>query len=326
MSRSSFGYSNSPDARIGENPYEHLYLLTELRARTQSQHRLIQHYIKPGMSFLDLGCGSLGIFAIIASKLGASRIVGVDQGNVMTAAAVAADNNVTNIEWISSRVQDLVLEEKFDIVSGTIWLDYPWDNLPIIQLYRDCISKFARSDSIVIPNLIEITAYAVGINFESQPLAQDIQTAEEDTGLNLNFLRRDPDNYFYKQFLFSSREPRVIGKELKKFTVEESFSDLVNVSEIDFLGTESKPSIPQTISFTVTKSGYLTSIQWIQRVRDQFTKELFREIRTVSQIGNPRIVSQISNPRAVSEGEKITIEIPDTMSWIARNGAVRLID
>lgn len=45
--------------------------------------RLIEKYLKPGDSFLDIGCGS-GILMLAAAKLGAGEIVGVDNDALAT--------------------------------------------------------------------------------------------------------------------------------------------------------------------------------------------------------------------------------------------------
>ena len=50
--------------------------------------------VRPSSSVLGAGCGSLGILAIMAARLGARRVVGVDLGRLELAQALAEENGV----------------------------------------------------------------------------------------------------------------------------------------------------------------------------------------------------------------------------------------
>lgn len=92
----------------------------------------IKKYIKPDMHVLDVGCGS-GILSIIAAKLGAEKVIGVD---IDPYASKAAKENV-EVNHVSSDViniltGDLITDEKlqnevgfacFDIVVANILAD-----------------------------------------------------------------------------------------------------------------------------------------------------------------------------------------------------------
>lgn len=60
----------------------------------------IKKYIKPGDLVLDLGSGS-GILSIIANKLGATKVLGVDIDPIATKSAIenAKVNKIESIEW-----------------------------------------------------------------------------------------------------------------------------------------------------------------------------------------------------------------------------------
>jgi len=64
----------------------------------------LKKYLKPGMDVLDLGCGS-GILAILAKKLGARRVLAVD--NDPLAVEVAQENALRNNVDIEVRWSDL---------------------------------------------------------------------------------------------------------------------------------------------------------------------------------------------------------------------------
>lgn len=320
MNPQKYGYSDLPDAPIGENPYEHLYLLVETRHRTQAIHTLLQQHIKPGTSFLDLGCGSLGVMSIIASKLGASRIVGVDHGNVETANIVAKENGVTNIQWIQSKVEDLDLHgERFDVISGTIWLDAPWDNQPISLMFRDAVQKFSKIDSVIIPNKVGFSATGMGFNIDDQALDADICIGEQDTGLTFDLLRRNRNGHSYKKFLVSSRTPRIIGTDPKVFTKVEPLTSTTEVISVDYQSGNPELIFPSSVEMRVIKEGFLTSIHWSQQ--NSF-KDIVDDLKKNDPIRLIGIESEIFNPRYVAVGDVIKINIPDSSKWRHDNGMV----
>lgn len=73
-------------------------------------HALLTH-VRPGMRVLDLGCGS-GILAILAAKLGAERVVGVDTDP--EAVQVARENAARNA--VSDRVH--IFHGSHDVAPG----------------------------------------------------------------------------------------------------------------------------------------------------------------------------------------------------------------
>jgi ribosomal protein L11 methyltransferase len=96
---------------------------------------LIDAYLQPGDSFLDVGVGS-GILAIAAAKLGARKIWGVD--NDETAVGIAAQNLQRNqieparYRLICGNLTDDV-EERFDIVAANILADVILELLPGLE-------------------------------------------------------------------------------------------------------------------------------------------------------------------------------------------------
>jgi len=83
---------------------------------------MIEKYLKPGNSFLDIGTGS-GILMIAAAKLGAVRLLGTDSDEV--AAGIAKENLLLNkIDVNSFDVKIISLVEgingRFDVVAANI--------------------------------------------------------------------------------------------------------------------------------------------------------------------------------------------------------------
>ncbi|MEJ5256911.1 MAG: 50S ribosomal protein L11 methyltransferase [Fervidobacterium sp.] len=92
---------------------------TGLHQTTKMSAMYLKKYLKPGMDVLDLGCGS-GILGILAKKLGANRVVAVD--NDPLAVEVAQENAVRNRVDIDVKWSDLFsnVEGKFDIIVSNI--------------------------------------------------------------------------------------------------------------------------------------------------------------------------------------------------------------
>ncbi|MBO8139212.1 MAG: 50S ribosomal protein L11 methyltransferase [Thermosipho sp. (in: Bacteria)] len=116
---------------------------TGLHATTKLAAEFLKNYLKPGMSVLDLGCGS-GILSILSRKLGASYVLGVDNDKI--AVEVAQENlelnEVDNVEIRESNLLEKV-EGKFDIIVSNIIAEV------LIEALND-IEKFLKKDGLVI--------------------------------------------------------------------------------------------------------------------------------------------------------------------------------
>lgn len=103
----------------------------------------LEEYMKPGMKVLDIGTGS-GILSIAASKLGASKVLGVDIDpmSVYIANENKKLNEVINAEFI---VGDLLskVKDKYDIVVSNILAEV------IVTMTGD-LHKFMNKDGIFI--------------------------------------------------------------------------------------------------------------------------------------------------------------------------------
>lgn len=84
---------------------------------------LLEKYVRKGMIVIDVGCGS-GILSIVSSKLGASKITGVDIDEVAVKASL--DNvklsGAENVEILHGNMLDLI-KDRGDIVIANIIAD-----------------------------------------------------------------------------------------------------------------------------------------------------------------------------------------------------------
>lgn len=91
---------------------------TGSHATTRLCAQWLDRHLHAGCSVLDYGCGS-GILAIIAAKLGAGAVTGIDIDPVAIATAMqnARDNQADAIRWHEA---DIVPDARFDIVVANI--------------------------------------------------------------------------------------------------------------------------------------------------------------------------------------------------------------
>ncbi|MBU2621330.1 MAG: 50S ribosomal protein L11 methyltransferase [Proteobacteria bacterium] len=106
---------------------------------------MIEKYLKPGNSFLDIGTGS-GILMIAAAKLGAGHLLGTDTDEV--AAEIAKDNLILNKideKRFAVKISNLVEEigERFDVVAANILSE-------VILTLLDSVSKVISKNGILI--------------------------------------------------------------------------------------------------------------------------------------------------------------------------------
>ncbi|SHH31116.1 50S ribosomal protein L11 methyltransferase [Thermosipho atlanticus] len=116
---------------------------TGLHVTTKLAGEMLRKYLKPGMEVLDLGCGS-GILSILAKKLGASKVLGVDNDKI--AVEVARENvKLNNVENVEIRESNLLrnVTGKFDLIVSNILAEI------LIEALKD-IKNYLKEDGIVI--------------------------------------------------------------------------------------------------------------------------------------------------------------------------------
>ncbi len=123
---------------------------TGYHATTENSLQLIEDYLQPGMSFLDVGSGT-GILSIAAAKLGAGTVTGVDIDP--QAVEVARENAQLNqvAEKIDFKQGDLVnqVNAKYQLVAANI--------LPhiILDLIPDLDEVVAGEGTFILSGIID---------------------------------------------------------------------------------------------------------------------------------------------------------------------------
>lgn len=134
---------------VGSSPLAHMILLAAAPERILALRLAMSSAIGPSSVVLDAGCGSLGVLAIMAARLGARRVVAVDTGRLEVASALAEENGVADrIEFVRSDLADLpAATGSFDVIMGMIYFNDPRRDLAQQQVMGVIDGHPARADA-----------------------------------------------------------------------------------------------------------------------------------------------------------------------------------
>jgi ribosomal protein L11 methyltransferase len=149
---------------------------TGTHATTSLCIRMMEDYLKPGDTFLDVGTGS-GILMIAAAKLGACKLCGTDSDEV--AVEVARQNLLLNsiapeeFTLITGNLTDSV-NERFDLVTANILSE-------VILVLLDDVKRVMKNGAVFIcSGIIQNNKNEVLQKMESAGFEiSDVQTEEE---------------------------------------------------------------------------------------------------------------------------------------------------
>jgi ribosomal protein L11 methyltransferase len=162
---------------------------------------MIEKYLKPGDSFLDVGTGS-GILMIAAAKLGAEKLFGIDKSD---GAVEITQKNLwlNNIETHRFKVKtgNLVegVEERFDLVVANILMEV------IVVLLDDIQRVLAESGIFICSGMIEGNTHLVVGKMKALGL-EIIETLTKDKWVSIagrpNPVKPEPKRFFKLHYGF----------------------------------------------------------------------------------------------------------------------------
>jgi SAM-dependent methyltransferase len=117
------------------------------RRTLEKDHRRLADLLRPGMSVLDVGCGTGAITAGIAPAVGPTgKVVGVDRDESLLEIAKQDHKGIRNIRFETADALSLPFERCFDVVTAARTLQ--WISHPDRALAR--MSQAARSKGYVV--------------------------------------------------------------------------------------------------------------------------------------------------------------------------------
>lgn len=119
--------------------------------------QMIEQYLKPGDTFLDVGTGS-GILMVAAAKLGASRLMGIDKDK--TAVDIAESNLLINgisSDVFQTETGHLIdsVKDRYQVVVANILTE------PVLILLKDMGSVLSDTGTFILSGITEDNAERV---------------------------------------------------------------------------------------------------------------------------------------------------------------------
>jgi len=186
--------------------------------RIAALKRSVEMYVRKGRTFLDVGSGA-GVWAILAAKLGASRVVAVEleEGLIPVIFKHAQENGVADrIEIIHGNIDNVQLNGKFDVIvaelfAGDVFSESTTSSMIGIR------NRFLAEGGVLLPQLMQRWA---------APLIKSIDGEKDfDLPVTTNFLNGLLLNYgsqtssFERSKLKFAAEPKLLT-QIDYLTVE----------------------------------------------------------------------------------------------------------
>jgi len=136
---------------------------------------------------LDLGCGT-GILSMFAVQAGASKVIGVDQSQIIfNAMAIIRENNMENkIRLVRGKIEEVSLGEPVVDVLVSEWMGYFLLFEGMLDSVIHARNKYLAPDGIMLPNACTISMMALG---DSERYAELIGFWDEVYGLKMSSMK-----------------------------------------------------------------------------------------------------------------------------------------
>jgi predicted RNA methylase len=265
----------------GSAPLSHLSLLAHHPERLLALRLALAQQVRPEMSVLDAGCGALGTLSIMAAKLGARHVVGIDGGPLAVAQRLAEENGVGDrVTFLECDLDDADPSlGAFDVIVGMVYLDHPRLDLARQQLMARVAARFAHPATVFIPDRVRLsvagfdsrTADATG-ETKSVAWRETIERVESIGGLSMRAARFLVDPDWRKSRLGLAVPPLSPDARLTArfgFPDRNTMTQLTDrevVAESAYGPAGPAPSYPASLEVPVTRAGRLDGVIWRQDI------------------------------------------------------------
>jgi SAM-dependent methyltransferase len=263
----------------GSAPLAHLSLLAHNPERLLALRLAMMQRIGPETTVLDAGCGALGTLAIMAGKLGARHVVGVDGGPLPMARHLADENGVGDrVAFVESDLDDPGLAiGPFDVILGMVYTNHPRLDLARLRLMSRVAARFAHPATTFIPGGVRLsvagydsrTADATS-ETKSAAWVETIERVESVAGLSMRAARFLVDPDWRRSRLGMAVPPLSPDARLTaRFGFPDRnlmtrLTDREIVAEAAYRPSGSEPTYPASIEIPVVRSGRLDGVIWRQ--------------------------------------------------------------
>lgn len=165
----------SGDAQLSQHAFELLSIHETMlgdEPRNRAFQRALEIHVKQGSKVLDIGSGS-GVWAIMAAKLGAAKVVAIERDGLMCgiirrlALENGVSDRVTVVEGWSSQVS--LADERFDIVISETVGHMIFDE-DVVGIMMDARERFLAPGGVLIPERLALVAAPVKLKQRSENL------------------------------------------------------------------------------------------------------------------------------------------------------------
>ena len=211
----------------------HEKMLTD-SVRNKLLYQILEKYVTPETKFLDIGAGT-GVWAILAAKLGARRVVAVEIEETLIPIIHrhAKENGVAHkIEIIHGNSNDLKIREKFDLIISELF-SLGALGAEVVHSFIYLRDRFLAKNGVLVPQKLTFKVAPV-------KLKQTIQNIPAELPLKCGFMQSLRYNFPRSAELAERSAIELLGTpqsvlELDFTTIEEpkSLENLSAVWELD---------------------------------------------------------------------------------------------
>lgn len=133
--------------------------------RNRAFHQALAAHVTENTAVLDIGSGT-GLWAIMAAKLGARRVVAIEKDGLMCGVIrqLARDNGVADrVEVVQGMSNEVALEREFDLVISETIGHMIFDE-DVVEIMIDARERFLKPGGVMIPERVALVAAPVHLN------------------------------------------------------------------------------------------------------------------------------------------------------------------